>query len=191
MIFKLTHKMIKYYTILSVNKENNIMKKFILSSLLVLSSLSMICSAQSNGQMERRLKEEALPKDVSKYTLLVKIGYSTTHWVNKVSELMQDHYTAGPYEVLPYKGSISEAPYNDVTKFRYVILTGITLTNNEYKAEGEPTLNEGHNYFGHGPFLTEKIYLLDRSKKIIYYTGLDAQNMTKLLAFYADKLSGK
>ena len=140
--------------------------------------------------MERRLKEESLPKDISKYTLLVKIPYNTTHWVDKISNCMGNHYTAGNYEVVPYKTNIMEAPYNDTTRYKYVMLIGNSLSKLEFSGLRPKTFNNPNGVGPSGIIITA-LYMLDRSTDQVTYSGLDAQDIMKIIAFYAEKLSGK
>jgi hypothetical protein len=165
------------------------MKKILFVSILLF-SFSFFCNAQSKGQMERRIKEESIPKDLSKYTLLVKIPYNTTHWVNKISECMQNHYTVGSFEVIPYKTSIAEFPYNDASKYRYVLLIGNSLNKFEAVGFNNQPIRDSRGMTSPALILSA-LYMLDRTTGEVAYSGLDAQDLMKILAFYAEKLAGK
>jgi hypothetical protein len=165
------------------------MKKIILASVLLL-SISCFCNAQSKGQMGRRIKLESIPKDLSKYTLLVKIPYNTNHWVNKISDCMQNHYTAGSFEVVPYKTNIMEAPYNDTSKYKYVLLIGNSLSKAEFSGLRPRTFNNP-NGVGPSNIVISALYMLDRSTDVVTYTGLDAQDIMKIIAYYDERMSGK
>lgn len=154
----------------------------------------IICSssfAQSDRQMEKRFNEEAVPKDVLKkgYVLLVKIPYDSKTWINKFTSAMEDHYS-GPFEVVPYKKAIDEN-YKDTSTYKYVLCVSNSINKMDFVNVKQKTI---FNPTGAGTMNITRsaLFIIDRTDfEKSYNSGLEAQNVMKIVEFYADKLSGK
>ncbi|MBB4805276.1 hypothetical protein HNP38_000548 [Chryseobacterium defluvii] len=81
------------------------MKKLFLILILLLFAGKTF--SRSQGQMNRRLKEESVPKDIlsDNYILVVKIPYDKKVWINKYTIIMTEHYK-GKFEIVPFSKSI-------------------------------------------------------------------------------------
>jgi hypothetical protein len=164
------------------------MKKLLFTLLAI--SLLTAAFSQSKNQMSKRLDESSIPKDVlnKEYTLLVKIPYDSKTWVRKFTKVMEEHYT-GKFEIVPYKASVDEN-YGDAKKYRYILSVSNSLSGHDFSGVTQKT---SFNPTGSGSIkvVRSALYIVDREDGgKTYDSGLAAQDIMKIVAFYADKLSG-
>jgi hypothetical protein len=164
------------------------MKKILLC--LALMAGAGAANAQSKGQMSRRIDSTSIPADVlsKQYTLLVHCPNSQKSWLKDYNKVMQEHYS-GSFEVIPWNTNIAAA-YSDSSKYRYVLVMDQYRTNSSYTSSfAKDAFNPSgqvKSYLSH-----RHIYLYDRKTGKRADSGLEAQNDLKILAYYADRMSGK
>lgn len=160
--------------------------------------LSLCCIAfvntalcQSNGQMQRRINEEALPKDIlnKKYTVLVKIAFDNKKLVEKFTKAMEENYT-GKFEVVPYDSKVDEN-YPDTSKYRYIIAAPHSLSKKDFTGPTAEAANKTK-----GIALTsawsDDYHIVDRQNPENFWnTKLSGADDAKVLRYLAARLSGK
>lgn len=165
------------------------MKKILLPLVLVLAFTSNF--AQSKKQMDNRIDEASIPKDVlnKEYVLLVKIPFDTKTWIEKFTKVMEEHYT-GKFEVVPYKKYIDEN-YADVKKYKYILAVAHSLSKKDFTGANAEIANEPKGIAPTSAW-SKDLHMVNRQKLAEFWnTNLYSQSDLKVVAYFADRLSGK
>ena len=97
---------------------------------------------------------------------------------------MQEHYK-GNFEVLPYKTSVGTPPYNDTSKYKYILVLWNAFSKEDFESGiKKPVWVRQFPHDWHS-----ENYILDRINNIEYPSNIEDDNMMKNIEFYADKLS--
>ena len=147
--------------------------------------------AQSKGQMDNRIDESSLPKDIlnKDLILIVKIPFDTKTWEEKYTKVMEEHY-AGKFIVVPYKTHIDEN-YPDTKIYKYILAVPHALNKKDFTGANAEIANETKGLVPTSAWSKDFHIVSRKNSSDFWNTNLSGQNDLKVLGYLADRLSGK
>ncbi|RYE31723.1 MAG: protein phosphatase 2C family protein, partial [Sphingobacteriales bacterium] len=154
------------------------------SLILTVLSLAFVSAsfAQSPRQMQNRLNEEALHKDILKkqYTLLVKLAFDNKKLVENFRKAMEENYT-GKFEIVPYDVKIDDN-YADTAKYRFIVASPGALSKKDFTGANAVIAND---YKGIAPTSawSKDFHVVDRTNLSEFWdTNLSGVDHAKILS---------
>ena len=147
--------------------------------------------SQSKGQMDNRIDESSLPKDILNkgLILLVKIPFDTKIWEEKFTKVMEEHY-AGKFVIVPYKTHIDEN-YADTKIYKYILAVPHSLNKKDFTGANAEIANETKGLVPTSAWSKDFHIVSRKDLSDFWNTKLSGQNDLKILGYLADRLSGK